>query len=62
MASPLQNGLGVGKTSIVEGLAERIASGNVPAKMAILSRPNHPEGLFAAFVKAALQNHEDKEN
>ena len=27
-----------------------------------LSRPNHPEGLFAAFVKAALQNHEDKEN
>lgn len=27
-----------------------------------LSRPNHPEGLFAAFVKAALQNHEDHEN
>lgn len=27
-----------------------------------LSRPNHPEGLFAAFVKSALQNHEDKEN
>ncbi len=24
-----------------------------------LSRPNHPEGLFAAFVKAALKNHED---